>query len=71
VKGGTPEVEATFRGQLILVRMPGSQTILSVYSTQCMLHSVQSALGVGYNSVLTHDHGMETYRGMTKFCILQ
>ena len=46
--GGTPEAEATFRGQLNIVRMKGRQTILGVCCTRCMLHSV-----------LTHDDGME------------
>jgi len=43
-----PEAEATFRGQLKIVRMKGRQTILGVCCTGCMLHSV-----------LTHDDGME------------
>ena len=45
---GTPEDEATFRGQLQIVKMKGRQTILGVCCTWCMLHSV-----------LTHDDGME------------
>jgi hypothetical protein len=43
---GTPEVEATFRGQLEIVRMKEQQSILGVCCTQCMLHSVYTALGV-------------------------
>jgi hypothetical protein len=46
--GGTPEAEATFSGQLKIVRMKGRHTIFGVYCTRCMLHSV-----------LTHDDGME------------
>jgi len=52
--GGMPEAEATFRGQLEIVRKKGRQTILGVCCTRCMLRSV-----------LTHDDGMERYRGMT------
>ena len=33
--GGTPEAEATFSGQLEIVRMKGQQTILGVCCTQC------------------------------------
>jgi len=47
-KGGTPEAEATFRGQLKIVRLKERQTILGVCCTQCMLHSV-----------LTHDDVIE------------
>ena len=43
-----PEADATFRGQLEIMRMKGRQTILGVCCTRCMLHSV-----------LTHDDGME------------
>jgi len=43
-----PEAEATFRGQLEIVKMKGRQTILGVCCTWCMPHSV-----------LTHDDGME------------
>jgi len=42
------EAEATFRGQLEIMRMKGRQTLLGVCGTWCMLHSV-----------LTHDDGME------------
>jgi len=65
VYGGTPEVQATFKGQLIIVRMKGRRTILGVYCTRCMLHSAYAALSVCYNSVLTNDHSMERYGGMT------
>ena len=47
-KGGMPEAEVTFTGQLEIVRMKGQQTILGVCCTRCMLHSV-----------LTHDDGMD------------
>jgi len=43
---GTLEVEATFRGQLEIVRMIGQQTILGVCRTRCMLYSVYAVLGV-------------------------
>jgi len=39
--GGTPEPEATFRGQLVIMRMNGRQTILG-----WMLYSVYAVLGV-------------------------
>jgi len=35
LEGGTPEAEATFRGQLEIVRMKGRQTILGVCCTRC------------------------------------
>jgi len=44
--GGTPEDEATCRGQLEIVRMKGWQTILGVCCTRCMLYSVYAALSV-------------------------
>jgi len=61
--GGMPEVDAIFRGQLVIMRMMGRQTIfecctdgmlylvyavLSVCCTRCMLYTVS-----------THDHAME------------
>jgi len=46
--GATPGADSTFRGQLVIVRMKGLQTISRVCCTRCMLHSV-----------LTHDHGIE------------
>jgi hypothetical protein len=63
-KGGTPEAEATFRGQLEIVRMKGRLTILGVCCILCMLHSVYAALSVCctrcmMHSALTHDDGME------------
>jgi len=45
VYGGTPEAEATFRGQLVIMRMKGRQTIFEC-CTQCMLYSVYPVLGV-------------------------
>jgi len=42
---GTPEAEATFRGQLVIMRMKGKQTIFEC-RTQCMLYSVYAVLGV-------------------------
>ena len=44
--GGTPEAEATFRGQLVIIRMKGIQTILDGCCTRCMLYSVYAVLGV-------------------------
>ena len=55
--GGTPEPEATFRGQLVIMSMNGRQTILgwmlySVYAvlgvscTGCMVYLVNAVLGV-------------------------
>jgi len=41
-----PGAEATFRGQLVIVRMKGLQTILGAWCTQCMLDSVYDVLGV-------------------------
>jgi len=49
-----PEAEATFRGQLVIVKMKGRQTILGGCCTRCMLYSV-----------LTRDDGMERLGGMT------
>jgi len=57
--GGMPEADATFRGQLVIVRMKGRQTILGECCTQCMLYSV-----------LTQNNGMERYRGMTELSVL-
>jgi len=45
-QGRTPEAEATFRGQLEIMRMKGWQTILGVCGTRCMLYSVYAVLGV-------------------------
>jgi len=44
--GGTPEAEATFRGQLEIERMRGRQTILDVSCTRRMLQSAYAPLGV-------------------------
>jgi len=33
-EGGTPEAKATFRGQLVIMRMNGRQTILGVCCTR-------------------------------------
>jgi len=44
--GGTPEAEASLRGQLEIVRMKGRQTTLGVCCTRCMLYSVYAVLGV-------------------------
>ena len=43
--GGTPEADATFRGQLVNMRMKGWQTICECCN-QCMLYSVYAVLGV-------------------------
>jgi hypothetical protein len=40
------EAEATFRGQLEIVRMKGRHTILGACCTRCMLYSVYAVLGV-------------------------
>jgi hypothetical protein len=40
------EVEATFRGQHIFMRMKGKQTMLGAYCTQCMLDMGYDQLGV-------------------------
>jgi hypothetical protein len=59
------ELEATSRGELVIIRLEGQQTILGVCCTRCMLHSVYAAtwyvlqLGVCCNLVLSQDHGME------------
>jgi len=37
VWGGTPDAEATFRGQVLIMRMKGRLTILGVCCTRCML----------------------------------
>ena len=73
--GGTPEAEATFRGQLEIVRMTGRQTIIDVCCTRSMLYSFYAVLGVCctrcmLHSALTHDDGMERWRGMTELCVL-
>jgi len=62
--------EVSFGGQLVIVRMKGRQTILGGCCTECMLCSVYAVLDVCCTrfmlySVLTHDHGMERYRGIT------
>jgi len=44
--GGTPEAEATSRGQLVIMKMKGRQTMLGECCTQCMLYSVYALLGV-------------------------
>jgi len=41
-----PEAEATFTGQLVIMRMKGRQTIMSVCCTRRMLCSVYAVLGV-------------------------
>jgi len=41
-----PEAEGTFRGQLVIMRIKGRQTILGVCCTRCMLYSVYAVLGV-------------------------
>jgi len=61
---GTPEAEATFSSQLVIMRMKGRQTILGGYYTLCILYSVYAVLGVCCTrcmlySVSTIDHGME------------
>ena len=46
MKGGTPESKATFRGQLVIMRMKGRQTIFGGCCTRCMLYSVYVVLDV-------------------------
>jgi len=48
-----PDAEATFRGQLPIMRMKGSPTILGI------LYSVYAVLSVCLYSVSTHDNGKE------------
>jgi len=50
LKGGTPEAEATFRGQLVMVGMKGRETIVGGCSTRCMLYSVYAVLSVNSSS---------------------
>jgi len=44
--GGTPEAEATFSSQLVIMRLKGRQTILGGCCTRCILYSVYAVLGV-------------------------
>jgi len=46
LKGGTPEAVASFRGQPVILRMDGRQTIVVGCSAQCMLYSVYAVLSV-------------------------
>jgi len=46
-----PEAEAIFRGQLVIMRMKGRQTIFGGCCTRCMLYSVNVVLGVFLYSV--------------------
>jgi len=46
LKGGTPEAEATFRAQLGIVGMNGTQTLVGGCSTRRMLYLVYAVLGV-------------------------
>jgi len=46
MQGGTLEADATLRGQLEIMRIKGSQTILCVCCIRCMLYSVYAVLGV-------------------------
>jgi len=41
-----PEAAAAFRGQLVIMRMKGRQTILGGCCTRCMLYSEYAELGV-------------------------
>jgi hypothetical protein len=43
---GMLEAEATFRDQLVIMRMKGRLIILGVYCTFCMLYLVYAVLGV-------------------------
>jgi len=45
-----PQDEATFRGQLIMVRMQGRQTLLDICCLQGILYSVYAVLGVNLGS---------------------
>jgi hypothetical protein len=44
------EAEATFSGQLVIMRIKGRQTIWGVCCTRYMLYSVYAALGVNSSS---------------------
>ena len=62
--GGILEAAATFRGQLLIMRMKGRQTILGRCCTRCMLYPVYAVLGLCCTqcmlySVSTHDHDMK------------
>jgi len=69
VKGGALEVKATFRSQLVIMRMKGRQSILGGCCTWSILYWVYAVLGVCVlgicctrcmlYSVSTHDHDME------------
>jgi len=51
VQGGTPEAEATLRGQLLIMRMKGRQAIVG---TRCMLYSVYAILGECYTRCMLY-----------------
>ena len=57
--GGTPEADATFFGQLVIMEVKGRQTIRCGYCNRCMLYSVFACTQCIVYSVSTHDHGME------------
>jgi len=70
LQGGTLEGEATFSGQLEIVRMNRRPTLMGGCCTQCMLYSVDAVPGVCCTQcmpesqcmqhlVLAHNHGME------------
>ena len=42
----TPDAAPNFRGQLVIMRMKGSQTIMDGHCTRCMLYSMYGVLGV-------------------------
>jgi len=46
VMGGTPEGEASFRGQLVIMKLKGGQTSFSGCYTQCVIYSVYVVLAV-------------------------
>jgi len=51
---GTPESDATFSGQLVIMRIKGRQTILGGCCTQCILYSVYAVLGVCFTRCMLY-----------------
>jgi hypothetical protein len=54
VNGGIPEAEAIYRGQLLIMRMKGRETILGECCTQCMLYTMYAVLGVYCNRCMLY-----------------
>jgi hypothetical protein len=66
---GMLEAQVIFRGQLVTMRIKGTNTILGDAElgrccTLCTLYSVNAILGVCLYSLSTHDPDMERSRGM-------